>query len=129
MQELQSLIAEFKQTIELRKETEKEVARLISKQRELKEKIIPILINNDLQEVRYPKIGGVSLKVNQFPKVEDKEKFFTYLSATKQDSIIKTSVNYLTLRSWWTESGINLAPEEIGLSIYKEVDINLLKGK
>jgi hypothetical protein len=128
MQGFKEKIQRFKQLKDNKKELEDQIKLINKEVEEIKEELIPIMVNEDMQNVTYPEIGKISLKTKKFPRIIDQQRFFDYLYATEQDALIKTSVNTTSLGAWFREAGITLNPEEIGLEVYEEIDITLTKG-
>lgn len=89
------------------------------------------LTNAGLEKQHYPGIGTFSASLKSIASVlPDDQRFFDYLRSKGDEGIIKYSVHYQTLQSYYKrEIPEDVSLESIGLSVFEKPSITFRKDK
>ena len=122
--EMQELVATLFALKEEKSRAESAVDQVKSEISIVEQQLIDMMVETGQTSAKFAEIGSVSLTVQSIPSIKDEDLFFNFLKETKQDGMIKYTVNSNTLRGWWNTLENELSPDDIGLDVYKRPRIN-----
>ncbi len=102
-EEMASLAKAFKEAKDRKAELDKESKEKEQIMKEAGARLLEIFDSKTITQIKFEELGTFFIKPSAFPKVEDQEKFYKWLRATNQDSIIKETVHPQTLRAFVKE--------------------------